>query len=912
MKKWNGVFFLFVFLPFFFISCTLESPDFIVEGVQVEEAILFLKKFQKGKKDKEQFEHYMHYLRTKHAPGFAWEQYWFEIKENKLYKNLESSQLSQMLSLSEVSCQYSNDTSFSNLLLEIARTDSKKLLFSQQLARLRKTCFTGLSHFAFKSIVRFLSDKRLKVEIENIQKSRKQLEAQRYKKIGPIKKKYIYTEELQKVLIDEWSKNRSTRVWDDILSLVDRAFWSDARWINYQNRDKRYLKKTMEMEWVKYQSVAGLDRDIFLIFEEGNKMADALDFFGYKHYFAISGIIDWSFLWKSFLSKYPEKPENKNVDSLLSMYSFSCQEEDLTSYSRLVEQWSKLDYKRSAIEFCVKTIVTNAKNTLPETELEKGKIDSGPLGKREGLSSSPLMYDVVETSLKNNPGPKSLQSLDALLSVYEKDKYVRTSDEWKKLINYFSEEDWLSLMRILRDRYDRKTIVNTLDMHNQVYKGRISFLVKDILAVFISEGKSVSDMTDKYGYNITYLNNPYFLSLFWKELENTIDHTSAVDLKIQEKAKQCDYSYVSGLFRFFSRHGRKELLFDGFNFGNCLHFIDEFRQKEWIKLVRLTEEMDIVDGRVRFVKNSNVNDSSEEEMSVHFVWWLARVLSFYSFSSDSDNYLLREVVSKINVFKWTTIIQVMLQSLKDSDFKGDVDLFNSTVYTVNTVYVGVANRSVCYFFNEKDSHLLISKYDPQFIVDLLYSLDWYRFQKNNAIKLRRRRANIRTGACNNIVPDRKLNTLLFVLTYSALELVESASKKISKEEYISQIWHHIYRMINLFEHMGLFYQVGIKDYIERWFKYYMVVDYESEKGHMSDQSFYFYFSALVLGKFRTLIHTKEDMNHLLESFFNEHPPVNAFDQNQRKRMKELVKDIEKDKPVKWEDELNMLKEKLHL
>ena len=903
MKKWNGVFFLFVFLPFSFISCTVESPDFIVKGVQVEEAILFLKKFQKGEKNKEQFKHYMHYLRTKHAPGFAWEQYWFEIREKKLYKNLESSELSQMLSLSEVSCQYSNDTSFSNLLLEIAKTDSKKLLFSQQLARLRKTCFTGLSHFAFKSIVQFLSNKRLKVEVESIQKSRKQLEAQKYKKIEPIKKKYIYTKELQKVLIDEWSKNRSARVWDDILNLVDRAFWSDARWINYQNRDKGYLKKTMEMEWVKYQSVTELDRDIFLMFKEGNKMADTLDLFGYKHYFAISGIIDWSFLWKNFLSKYPEKPENKNIDSLLSMYSFSCQEEDLTSYSRLVEQWSRVDYKRSAIEFCVKTIVTDArKNTLPGKALEKGKLDSGPLGKGENLSSSPLMYDIVEISLKNNPGPKSLQSLNALLSVYEKDKYVRTSDEWKKLISYFSEEDWLSLMRILRDRYDRKTIVNILDMHNQVYKGRISFLVKDILAVFISEGKSVSDMTDKYGYNVTYLNNPYFLGLFWKALENTTDHTGAVDLKIREKAKKCDYSYMTGLFRVFSRYSKKKLLFDSFNFGNCLHFIDEFRQKEWIKLVRLAEEMDILD----------INDSSEEEVSVHFVWWLARVLSFYSFSSDLNNYLLREVVSKISVLKWTAIIQVMLQSLKDSDFKGDVDLFNSTVYTVNTVYVGIANRSVCYFFNEKSSHLFISKYDPQFIVDLLYSLDWSQFQKNNVIKLRGRRANIRTGACNNIVPYRKLNTLLFVLTYSVLELVESASEKGSEEKYISQIWHHTYKMINLFGHMGLFYQVGIKDYIERWFKYYMAVDYESEKGHMSDQSFYFYFSSLVLGKFRTLIHTKEDMNHLLDSFFNEHPPVNVFDQNQRKWMKELVKDIEKDKPVKWEDELNMLKEKLHL
>lgn len=916
MQKLNNISLFFMTL-FSLVSCTIESPDFVIKGMQTKEAILFLQEFQKRKKSAGQFNHHIKYLRTNHAPGFAWDEYWSEIKEKKLYKNLNVRQLDQLLSLSDISCRQESESSFAELLLKIAESDSKALLFSQQLARLRETCFGGLPHFTFRFIVQFLSDKRAETEVGKIKEAKYQLEIQKQKQIESVQKRYIYTEELQRLLIDEWSAKQNTRIWSDILSVVDRSFWSDARWINYQNKNREYLKRTLKMEWIEYQSIKDLDQDVFLMFKESNKMADIIRLVEYKKYFAISGILDWSSLWNSFLIRYPEKPENGNIESLLSLYSFSCQKQDLSSYSQLVELWNVSSYNFLAVEFCVDVILADVhKKSLMKKISKKGDTSE---------SSSFLGYETLEVLFKNNLGPMTLQSLDALLFLYEKDKHVRSSDQWKKLIDYFSEEDWLNVMRILRNRYDRRSISRILDMHNQVYKGWISFLTKDILAVFISEKGSVLDIVDKYGYRKAYLNNPRVLRLFWKELENIIEQKEVVDLQKQNDAGRCDYSYLSNLFQFFSYHNKKRLLFSNFSFENCSYFIEEFRQQEWTKLVNLTEHISVVDGEVQFTildMELDIKHSSDTEIVFHFVWWLAGVLSLHLSPLDSRLYgndnldledlSLKEVISKISVSRWENIIRVILQSLKEPVFKVNTDLFNDIIYKLNFVYPQVVNRSICYFFGQKDSHFLIQEYDPKFVIALLENLDWSELKLHDAIKMRGRNLTMKR-TCSNIVSYKRVNTLLFVMAHSIFEAIDPAMKIKSHREYVDRFWNQAYKkMVNLFAHIGRFDQKWNAYFDLRRVFRFTVFDYDPKIGYMNNSSFHFYFAALVLQKFQGVAHTKKDIGDLLNVFFNTNPPLNVFDQNYREWMKMFLKNLKIGEKAGWEEKLDKLKEELNL
>ena len=922
MKTLDNIFFFLIFSLISLVSCTVESPQFIVKGVQMREAILFLQEFQKGEKSAGQLNHYIKYFRNNYAPGFTWDKYWSEIKEKKLYKALSAHQLNQMLSLSDLSCQQKDRTSFVKLLLRIAESDSKVLLFSQQLAHLRKTCFSGLPHSAFKSIVQFLSKKRAEAEVEKIKKVRNQLEIQNKDQVELIKVKYIYTEELQRLLIDEWFEKRNNRIWNDTLDVVDRSFWSDARWINYQNKNRGYLKKTLQIEWNEYQSITDLSQDIFLMFKENNKMADIMSLINYKKYFAVSGILNWSSLWNSFLVRYPEKPENDNVRSLLSLYSFSCRKQDLSSYSQLVKQWKVSDYDLLAIDFCVNAIIADVRRDPLMSKISEEELNKNTPEKRNTLgSSSHLGYEALEILLKSNPSHRTVQSVAALLFLYEQDQYVRSADEWKKLISYFSEEDWLNIMRILRNRYDRRGIGRILDMHNQVYQGQIPFLIKDIFAFLRSEKESVWDMVDKYGYKKAYMNNPHIINLFWKELEKGINQKEVVDLWKQNDTGKCSYSYLSSLFRFFSHYNKKRLLFSSFSFESCSHFIEKFKKREWIKLVGTVERANIIEREVRFVVSdmeSDIKYNSEREMSFHFVWWLARVLSLYSSPLDSrlrgnDNLdlkdlLLKQVISKISVSQWEDVIRVMFESLKEPEFRENAELFKDTIHRLNAVYMPIANRSVCHFFGQKDSHFLIQKYDSIFIVDLLNSLNWSKLKLHNV----GRGAPIR-GACGPLASYKKVNTILFVLTYSMLESIGLEKRSASYKEYVDRIWNQTYKMVKLFAHIGHFDQKW-SDYfgLERFFRYLTIPGYSPKIEYMSDSSFHFYFAALVLQKFQVVANTKKEIGGLLDSFFNLNPPLNVFDRYHREWMKVFMKDLETDKKVKWDEKLNMLKEILIL
>ncbi len=151
---------------------------------------------------------------------------------------------------------------------------------------------------------------------------------------------YPYTEELLKLLVAEWSEKRDSRDWPGILSAVDSGLYSDVRYISYEKENWRTVRKALEMEWDTRRSINRLDQDIFWMFEKENKMADIIQAGGYGVYF--SGLVGHSSLWEKILLEYPVKPDNGNVDTLLSLYS--CEKTALPSYSALVEGWGVPDY----------------------------------------------------------------------------------------------------------------------------------------------------------------------------------------------------------------------------------------------------------------------------------------------------------------------------------------------------------------------------------------------------------------------------------------------------------------------------------------------------------------------------------------------------------------------------------------
>ena len=146
------VYIVFLFMFFSLNSCTVKTPDLILAGIQEEEALFFLKEYRSGKRKKKSFDSYIRQLRINHASGFQWDQYWSGIEKKKLYDNLNKSELNKLFSLNRISCKQKNWAAFSNLLLEIAKSDGERPLFSKYLTDLQSACFTWLPNPAFKAV----------------------------------------------------------------------------------------------------------------------------------------------------------------------------------------------------------------------------------------------------------------------------------------------------------------------------------------------------------------------------------------------------------------------------------------------------------------------------------------------------------------------------------------------------------------------------------------------------------------------------------------------------------------------------------------------------------------------------------------------------------------------------------------
>ena len=881
-------------------ACHVAAPEFVVQGVQLNSALESLAEIQKnGKKDK--LGHYVQHLRGHHAPGFAWDQYWAEIQKQRLQANMTAEELSLLFSLNQVSCQPKYLDSFAKVLLETVKADLQKVpLIRLELGKLRDNCSTALSNSSFKSFIEFLSQERGKTEKSQINKDRQQLINPLPQGVSSLLKKYIYTEELQAVLLQEWFFRPKHRSWSDILTVVDKGFFSDVRWINWQNQHTEYLKNTLRMEFSTYQHISHLEADILWLFKNNNKMAKLLALFGYEKYLTSPGALHWPSLVKTLSTQYPSPPQNGNVPALVSLFSRSCEVRDFPPFFSLLKQWEVSDVPD--LGFC-----------LPGGE-------SVPLTSEE-LATKPLADDLagVENVKQAFSHFSTVDSVMYLLALYEREKYKRPLSEWGQFLEYFSEEEWLKVMRFLRKNQDRESIARILDVHSRVYQGPISFLAEDIWSVMLSEKENLSDMLQK-GYSVSYMNHPQTLSAFWKKVKSMGLEKSAasgdspasrVDLKQKNTDKisvqlslqlkpsgesvQCSADYVQNLYRFFSESNKTDLLLKQFRFDQCAEFILDFRKKEWSRLVYL----------FRAQKDLSTNtESGSEDLEVfmpnnQLVWWMARVLSLphsltlstQALAEEGDEWLAQvfdsfdkeemsanrafvpEAVSDLSADEWKRFFRIMIDSLKVPKFEIQPIMFRYMSRLLRTSYPLALEHSICEFLAQEDSHHLIAEYPSAFIWDLFLQVDWTRSSPTLG---RYKRSN--NNICAGLVSSRRVNALLLVLSQGIFAGL--SAEGVPVDIYIEQVKRQADHLTDLFNTVRSFdkkgaYYFDIQRSLAQWRIYtslggifWTSGGYNMERGYISDQALVFYFAGMILKKLTLVIQDKTSFNDEVEKYLS--------------------------------------------
>ena len=855
---------VFILSVFFLLAgCSVASPDFIVKGIKVESALHSLREMGADEGKEQKLPHYVEHLRDNHAPGFAWDKYWQAIADQALYQNMTERELNHLFSLNDVSCRPENLDSFVGLLLETVKADQQKILIIRpELKRLRTVCSSSFSDSSFKSLVWFLARERAKKELGKIQSVPS----------APLIQ-YPYTKELQALLLEEWQVKPS-RAWSDIVTVVDKAFWSDVRWLNLYQGNTEHLKQTLKLEWSLYQSLSHPEQDILLLFGAKNVMADRLALFGYEKYLSVPGALDWLVLSSALLQKYPIAPENGNVKTLMSLFSRSCQARDFPSFSRLMEQWDISELPSAG--FC----------------LNKGALVQ--MTKDEEFTSPSVLAESVQQVFSRLP---VLDSVMYLLALYDKEKHLRSTAEWESFLKSFSEKDWVELMALLRKNNDRQSIMRILDMHGRVYRGEVAFLAEDILSVMLVGKESIHDMLEN-GYSASYMNHPHVLESFWKKVKEEKKEVQGVSLF---ESGYCDYPYIQQIYRFFSESGKEDLLLERFRFDRCPQFILDFRETEWDNLV--------LQFRMRGVYTSASTGGSADS---DLVWWMARVLSLpYSLTlstkssqAEGDEWLshvfatpymdfmgnswsVREAVSQLNLHEWSAFFRIMIDSLQSPESQTHKHVFRYVSDIASMVYPLALQQAVCGFFAQKDSHKLVEQYYPAFIWGLFYQVDWSQFSHTGG------RNKLVKRVCSDLVSPKRINALLFVLSRAIFDELEAKSD-ISTDIYAEQVKKQADQLIHLFDQVRPFDDRNttayrVKKSLSNLRTFYTGDEYDMEKGYISDSALMFYFSGLVAQKLQSVAKNAQELKDMIRHYQETGPsPLNPFDEVYRSQVQEFL------------------------
>ena len=881
-----------IFISLFSGACKVKAPDIIVTGSSSEDALLFLENYQEGKRDEQRLAHWTKHLLENHAPGFDWPAYWSGITNRKLYQSLNRRELNQLLSLVKINCSEKNLIPFAELLLQIARSDREKLLFSQEIRRLNQTCGAMLPQASFTDVVGFLSQKRRELEKAAIAKAKQQ----DYKPDAGPSAPYVYTDELQKVLVEEWIMRRKGRNWSRILKTVDRDFWSDARWRSYQNRNLKYLKNTLEMEPAALGSFAAhsLNQDVFLMFQAEKQMQSWIDEGGYEKHFAAPYAVGWADLWKKMSAQYPSNPKNGNAASLLNLYSFSsCLEDASALYIQLAENWGFLNHARRAGN-CF-----HSKDKLMIASEE-----------------TPQAFGNLKKSLAKNP-----ENLRLAVQIYRKEKaraalsnHQDFKRRWKALLeSYFTESDWLHLMRALRADAARSAITETLNMHHYLYDGKIPFLAADIHSILQRQEFSIADI-GRYGYSPADIDHPAVLQAFWNETAKAAaqappDYSKALfsDAFQEDKSGSCSYSYIKTLFKFFSQFGKERVLTDQFRFENCALFLEKFKREEWRRLAALARRGDYqMDSLGFFISIDALRGGDyhpEKERIFEKIWWLVYILNLHSIDEASP------AAAQISAPVWRRLIGGLLSSYISKYFAADNDLLLRTVQLVRSVHGAAPAASVCSFFakqqlssdkaflqtqrwlphkksgrqtegREMVHNSLVLHYDPEWLISLFQDLSWEPQPGGRAPQRKKQR-------CHHILSEKERNQLLYALSFSLFQKIYSEEEihkdSLPRPSVISKIWTAAERIMTLSVRINRFES---NDIWNLTFK--SMLEFFSQD--MDDYSFYINFTHQILSQLLFL--SNGDKNAALKRLKNEvwraSPPATEYHKVYRSWMEELL------------------------
>ena len=805
---------------FLFVSCTIDPPLlFIKDGVTTDNAILFIEQLRDSNINQEMFQNHIKQLDANASNDFDWTRYWNTIKQNKLYQRLNKNELRTLFQLSRLSCNSKNWQAFADLLLEIAKSGKDHLHFRQHLTGPQKNCAVFLPNETLKNIVSFLSKKRDKSESSVLAKAKSKdsrLNSKTASSRRPnVQAIYPYTQELYGVLADEWSLKKHGRAWGNILSAVKRNFFSDIRWIFYNEKKFSDLKTAVEMEKDIYHSFTDLHQDILLMYPDKN-MKNKIDMVSYDRHFKEKGSLNWEKLWIQLSKLYPSLPNNNNNPYLLSFYEYSCEKSALSAYVDLIKAWDvSTEYRAAAEKECERIIRVTQQITQ--------YVDTSTLPEDGSL---PLNMKDLNDILAGSRANRSLKDLSKLLNFYERFKLSYSITNWSQLLEeQFSLENWLFFMSSLRANYDTSVIRRVMEMHHYIYKGYIPFLSADILNIVINENILLSNLTKQYGYEEAWFIHPMFVRRFWKTAQENVSVVLAESSRwknlLEYGAQSCRQTYLNKLFEFFYDNNQEQLFLDHFNFDSCPDFFMGIELKE-----------KFVDSSVAKVRQPGDKDSK-------LYWDLIRAFSLYASSEEGQN---KETVFKMNAVEWKQVFNRVIAGLNNQKYTHYSGFLKTVMDSVKQVYPRAVDSAVCQqLLKPANNFKITANYDPEMLMYLLNQVDYSYADEENSY-------------CSDYIDD-KLNMLIFVLSDSLFSAVDQHTKPV---DYVLNIWSQAVRIMNLME--GI-YNLGFATLVsQKWLGSWLISEPDTDQGLMSHRAFQFYFSNTILLYLQKKLPLQEALN----------------------------------------------------
>ena len=839
------------------VSCTVEPPiNFIKEGVQTTTAILFLQQLQDTKNSQDLFNNHIEQLDSAASVDFDWAEYWNQINQQELYKKLNQDQLNSVFQLSRRSCDNPVWSAFADLLLQMAKDNEKHLYFRHYLTGPDKSCPTFLPDEILKKIIIFLAKKRDETEVSLFSEEKVKLQSnQEANSIteNNLISKYPYTVELYGVIVDEWSIKKHGRAWGNILNVVNRQFWADIRWLFYHVGKFANIKTALEMEMEIYQSATNLVQDILLIFQDDN-MKSIMDLVSYATFFEEKNSVNWKQLWQQLLIKYPEKPDNNNNSLLLSFYEYSCQKEALTVYMDLIRSWDIIDRYRAVVERECEQIIRITQEITQYVNTSGLPVDGAiPFEIDE-------MNDILEATKQN----RSIGDLVRLLNFYDQFKMSYSILEWQVLLErQFSMDNWLYLMKSLRQNYDKSTIRRIMDMHQYIYQGRIPFLSFDVFNILVNENIPLDSLVRDYSYSEAQLESENFITQFW----STVQENPSEVLNFRDRwinlfeygASSCNNMYLNKMVDFFDDNKQVQLLLDNFNFDSCPNYFLDVHFKE-----------DSVNSVVTKVRQSADNDPA-------LYWDLIRFFSLYT-SNEMTEEIQRTAIFKMNAVEWEQVFDVVIPTLKDPVYKSQSAFLKRTIDLVSEVYKEAINSSICQqLLSSPNSYRSITEYDQELVMYFLNQINW------------------NSNGCNAIELER-LNMVMFVLSDYLFSSVEEHDNTV---DYVLGIWSQAVRIISIMEKI---HDSGtmFTDIFGTW----MISAPDVVNGQITHRAFQYYFSLMILSYVAKKISLSSAVNTL-----DRHIWKNSTTTEYHKLYQEILRDTVEEYPSHRE-EIEILKKML--